>query len=291
MTSVSVIIPTYNGAKTIKRAIRSVQDQLGFGILFDLEIIAVDDQSTDATQLCLEHLSLDSKVPILRFVNPRHSCGPNMGRNAGLEYARGKWICFLDQDDEWAPNKIKLQLLAKDHPSSIIFTDYVINKSIDPQNYYRAHHYPINETFRNKILGRWDHCPQMSTLMIHHSLSYIRFEEQLGFVDYDYILRLTEGRNTSRLKMPLVTLYKHNNNLSNRFSYRSAAHHYSNMFLTNEYIEKYPELIRKGLDKLNRTMGLYMLQCGMNDRARIYLEKSGRSWKNIFYRLKYRKQG
>ena len=289
---ITVIIPTYNGAETIKRAIWSVQNQGGIGDLFDLEIIAVDDRSTDATQLILEHLSLKSQIPILRFVNPRHSGGPNMGRNTGLKYATGEWICFLDQDDEWAPDKIHLQLTATSYPSSVIFTDYNINKPVAQQvKTYHAIHYPNNETFRAKILGKWKHCPQMSTLMIHRSLKDIRFEEQLGYVDYDYILRLTENWKTTRIKIPLVTLHKHNGNLSEQFEYRAQTHHFSNMFLTNEYIETYPELIRKGLDKLNRTMGLYMLQCGMHDRAKIYLDKSGRSWKNIFYRLKYKKQG
>jgi glycosyltransferase involved in cell wall biosynthesis len=104
-TKVSVIIPTYNSEKTIERAIKSVLSQHGIYLQFDIEILICDDCSTDNTiSLCKNY----SRVKIFR--NNTNSGGPNWGRNKGITNATGKVICFLDHDDEWLPEKIKLQL-------------------------------------------------------------------------------------------------------------------------------------------------------------------------------------
>ena len=98
---ISVIIPTYNAERTIRRAINSVWTQ---NIDCDIEILVCDDCSTDRTTEIAK--SMGAKI----FKNREHTGGPNAGRNLGIRNASGKYFAFLDQDDEWLPDKLKLQM-------------------------------------------------------------------------------------------------------------------------------------------------------------------------------------
>lgn len=88
--AVSVIVPVFNGADTIKRCIESIQNQT----LSDIEIIVVDDGSEDNTLLVL-HSFADDRIKIISQTN----MGQGFARNRGLETAKGKYIAFVDADD------------------------------------------------------------------------------------------------------------------------------------------------------------------------------------------------
>jgi len=100
-TTVSVIIPTYNRAKYVTRAIDSVLAQS----YSDYEIIVIDDGSTDDTERTLEPYA--SKI---RYIGVRKNAGPGAARNIGIKAAGGVWVAFLDSDDTWFPCKLKIQL-------------------------------------------------------------------------------------------------------------------------------------------------------------------------------------
>lgn len=101
MTNVSVIIPAYNQAHFIGRAIQSVLDQT----YQDFEIIVVDDGSTDNTAEVV-HGFEDSRIRYLFQENQ----GLSAARNKGLRLAQGEFISFLDSDDEFLPHKLELLL-------------------------------------------------------------------------------------------------------------------------------------------------------------------------------------
>lgn len=97
---VSVIIPTYNRANVLARALKSVLRQT----YDNLEIIVVDDGSTDETeQLILK------KFPQINFIKTENK-GVSAARNLGVEKSSGEYIAFLDSDDEWMPEKIQKQI-------------------------------------------------------------------------------------------------------------------------------------------------------------------------------------
>ena len=103
---ISVVIPSYNRAHTLPRAIRSVQQQT---VKVD-EIIVVDDGSSDNTDITLREFS---------GISPLHqdNLGVSAARNAGIQAATGDWIALLDSDDEWLPQKIEQQLsLIRENP-------------------------------------------------------------------------------------------------------------------------------------------------------------------------------
>ena len=104
MTSVSVIIPAYNSASTIIRALQSVAAQT----LAPLEIIVVDDASSDATRDLVATFASSSPIPV-RVLTQTTNSGPSAARNAGWDKATGEYIAFLDADDQWHPRKIELQ--------------------------------------------------------------------------------------------------------------------------------------------------------------------------------------
>ena len=105
--NISVVIPAYNAAGTIGRALDSVIAQTHPA----REIIVVDDGSTDRTaQIVSEY---GGRVEYLYQDN----AGPGAARNAGIRAARGEWIAFLDADDEWLPHRLALQVdLLGRHP-------------------------------------------------------------------------------------------------------------------------------------------------------------------------------
>jgi glycosyltransferase involved in cell wall biosynthesis len=97
---VSVILPTYNRAHCLGAAIDSVLNQS----MDDLELIVVDDGSTDTTADVVA--GVDRRVRYIRQPNR----GVSAARNCGIRLARGRWISFIDSDDEWLPHKLHRQI-------------------------------------------------------------------------------------------------------------------------------------------------------------------------------------
>jgi len=104
---VSVVIPTYNSAAYIGRAIRSVRCQTYPAH----EIIVVDDGSTDDTESAVSEFAGE-----VRYIRQSNT-GVSSARNNGIHAAEGEWIAFLDADDEWLPSKLQRQVeLLQRHP-------------------------------------------------------------------------------------------------------------------------------------------------------------------------------
>lgn len=115
---VSVIIPTYNRAYCIERAIDSAAAQTHR----ELEILVVDDGSTDGTdELIRRRYAADPRVRCIRQPNS----GVSGARNTGLRAARGEYVALLDSDDSWKPWKLELQLrcLSRVPQAGMIWTD------------------------------------------------------------------------------------------------------------------------------------------------------------------------
>ena len=95
----TVIIPTYNRANPLERALSSLQSQT----LTDFEAIVCDDGSTDHTRTVVDRFA--GKLD-LTYIFDKNWGGPARPRNKGIAIARGQWICFLDSDDWWYPEKL-----------------------------------------------------------------------------------------------------------------------------------------------------------------------------------------
>jgi len=102
MPKVSVIIPTYNRAHLVSRAIHSVLDQT----YQDFELVVVDDGSTDNTYEVVKGFN-DQRISYIRH---QQNKGCAAARNTGINATRGEYIAFQDSDDEWLPRKLEKQM-------------------------------------------------------------------------------------------------------------------------------------------------------------------------------------
>lgn len=108
---VSVVVPTYNRAKLLLLAIKSIQNQTHQNI----EIIIVDDCSTDQTE---EYVGNIKDWRII-YIKHEKNLGGSAARNTGIKYATGTFIGFLDSDDQWLPDKLMKQLAVFEKNSQI----------------------------------------------------------------------------------------------------------------------------------------------------------------------------
>jgi len=118
MPRVSVVIPVYNAAATVGGAIDSVLAQT----FTDLEIIAVDNGSTDRSREVLAGYSRHVKV----LEEPKR--GPSAARNTGVRASSGEYLGFLDADDWWRPTMLErtVQALDRDPDCALVFTDLAL---------------------------------------------------------------------------------------------------------------------------------------------------------------------
>ena len=183
---ISVIIPTYNRAALLRRAIDSVYAQEGIGGQFDVEVLVVDDGSTDTTA------EVAGAYSGLRYVRPSTNKGTSGARNVGLDAASGEYIAFLDDDDSWLPWKLRRQLQTlEEHPEASAAYGQEVKRSDravwvwpDPQDA------PTGWMYRSLLTT----CPvNTSSVMIRrsHLDRAGRFDESLRcWEDYDMWLRL-----------------------------------------------------------------------------------------------------
>lgn len=101
---VSVVLPTYDRPERLRRAVESVRGQT-YG---NVELIVVDDCSPTPAERELSDIEFEGFE--VRYIRHAENRGANATRNKGIEAARGEFVAFLDDDDEWTPTKIKRQV-------------------------------------------------------------------------------------------------------------------------------------------------------------------------------------
>ncbi|HNS52801.1 MAG TPA: glycosyltransferase [Anaerolineae bacterium] len=185
--AVSVIIPTFNSAATICQAIDSVLAQT----LGDLEIIVVDDGSTDDTARRLR--PYEDRIDYYYQPNQERS----VARNRGIGRSRGTFIAFLDADDYWLPSKLELQLpVMRAHPELGLVYSWVNVVDQSGKTVGRlGHDLPHPEStgadyFEQLLLG--DSVPTPSVVVRRDCLDSVGlFDESITYCeDWDLWLRI-----------------------------------------------------------------------------------------------------
>ena len=117
---VSIIIPAFNAESSVKSSIDSILKQS----LKDIEIIAINDASSDSTTSILHSISeVDSRLKVVDLIE---NSGPAVARNVGIKQAKGRYIAFCDSDDLWDVSKLDMQLAAlMNAGAAICFTSYM----------------------------------------------------------------------------------------------------------------------------------------------------------------------
>ncbi len=116
---VSIVIPTFNRALLLKRAVSSILKQT----YQNFEVIVVDDCSSDSTELVLNNFQ-DKRI---KYIRHEKNMGAVVARNTGIRVAKGDFIAFQDSDDEWLPDKLEKQVKAFVSASAnvgVVYTSY-----------------------------------------------------------------------------------------------------------------------------------------------------------------------
>jgi glycosyltransferase involved in cell wall biosynthesis len=200
-TKASVIIPVFDGERTIARALDSVLAQT-FG---NFEVIIVDDGSLDRTvDLVLEYS--DERLQLIRHPQNR---GAAAARNTGIKAARSRWIAFLDADDAWTPEKLRRQVDLLERTGaggSACLTGHIIHKH-GSERTVRLN--LTSRSFRSNIFFGCTFSPG-STLMVERTVfdKVGLFDEKLlRLEDWDWLLLFVEGHDMQFVREPLALVY------------------------------------------------------------------------------------
>jgi len=207
---ISVIIPAYNAEETIGAALESVAGQT---ILVKpevgIEVIVVDDASTDGTRLVVKNTELTSdgrSVP-LQLIPHQRNTGPAGARNAGIAVARGEWLAFLDADDVWFPKRLERQLAwLSSHPDTALVAAMTLQRQPDSELKADADDdYTATDVgLEDFVNGNWI---PTSTVLVRRDavIAAGGFDSQFrGPEDYDLWIRIAADERIVRLECPLA---------------------------------------------------------------------------------------
>lgn len=186
---VSIVIPTHNRAALVVRAIRSIQCQT----YPHLEIIVVDDGSTDNTRAVVE----DLKDKRIRYVRHPTNRGASAARNTGIRVAAGAFIAFLDSDVEWEPQTVTHQLKLLERYDAVLCT----SPGATSNRYRRKERIPLEDLRKGRFIAAGT-----SALMARAApLKDTPFDESLWFAeDWDVVIRLAQKYSVGYLNEPLA---------------------------------------------------------------------------------------
>jgi teichuronic acid biosynthesis glycosyltransferase TuaG len=209
---VSVIITNYNGEKYVKKAITSVKNQT----YNNIELIIVDDASTDGSQAIIKELCSSNDLIIF---NKNNTGLPAKSRNFGLKKVSGKYVCFLDSDDYWKPDKITKQLtiIKKYNLHGIGCRSTIIGRISILSKIYKIFYNKFNakKTVNNILISNG--VPLSSLMLSRTSLLFDESPLYYSVEDLDYQLSYLIKYNTQihLLEEPLIFYRVHEKNISN----------------------------------------------------------------------------
>jgi len=201
---VSVIIPTYNRAKTIIETVNSVLYQS----YRNFEVLVVDDGSEDNTA------DLIAEIPDrrLKYHLIDRSGRPAVPRNHGLSLARGDYIAFLDSDDLWLPDKLvsQVEMLESNQDIDVCY-GYTASfgDTTERQILFRTK-FPKSQSNKNFLLFG-NKVPLMTTLFRRSFLekNRLRFDQDLAVAeDFDFVLRSSASGGKFRLLEKILGHYR-----------------------------------------------------------------------------------
>jgi len=195
--SVAVIIPCYNCSKYIQRTIDSALNQ----DYEHLEIIAIDDGSTDDTKKILE--GYFPKIRIMSHPN-NANCGAAASLNLGINATKSELIAFLDSDDIWHPNKIRKQLniFQKYSDVGLIYTNgYVINEIGDILYKLLPNNFQKNNISHEILLRCYIRTPS-SVIIKKEIFKKIGLFKTYLLHNYDHDMWIRMGENTKFYYIP-----------------------------------------------------------------------------------------
>jgi glycosyltransferase involved in cell wall biosynthesis len=231
---VSVIIPTYNRAHLIDKAIKSVLNQT----YQDYEIIVVDNASTDNTKEVVKGFN-NFKIRYIYYCDNR---GSSVARNVGIRASQGEFIALLDSDDEWLPEKLdrQVEVLQNESPEvGVVYSD-VLYIDENSKNMNRKLCNPKKEGYIYEDLLGGNCVGTPSALLIKKECfhRFGLFDDLLKYhEDWDMWIRIAKYYRFVFIEVPLVKYRLHSNRISENLELTIIA--------SNRILAKYTNELKK----------------------------------------------
>ena len=199
---ISVIIPTKDRIEDLNRALESVGQQT----YTNIEVVVVDDASAEELQPTFDRFT--KKYPAIRLISHKNSIpfGGGYCRNLGTQIAMGEFICFLDDDDLYLPNKLKLlEAYLRDKPEvDAVFGRVIIRENTDSLINYKQYNAPLR-----------DYLSEVCKLQTNGSLVRRRSFERANFnpalkkyQDTQFHVELSKKANVHLIESPVAIWHK-----------------------------------------------------------------------------------
>ena len=269
MPKVSVIIPTYNRAELLPLAIKSALNQT----FNDIEIIVSDDKSTDDTREVVRSFA-DERI---KYVLNKGKKGPSATRNTAILASEGEYIAFLDDDDEWLPDKLQKQIRVLDESPSNVCGVYTNRLLLERLTGKILSNDPGIEKLKGNLLYQLAIKNPIKTptvILKKKCLDEVGlFDETISYMeDRDMWIRLSMNWNFDFIPEPLTKIYVHDSgHLCQNLELQTAGR--------AELLERYEHLFKK-----NRKSWGELYLCQGAQYCQLKQMKKGR--KNIIKAIK-----
>ena len=266
MVLVSVLMSSYNHEKYLSQAIESVLNQT----FNDLELIIVDDASTDNSKKIIERYQANDRR-LHAFFHDKNQGIPRTA-NDGLREAKGKFISFIGSDDVWLPHKLEKQLsIIKKHEDKIVWSEgqTISDKpelsGMPMTQFLSAPRQKSGNIFQELL--REDFVFGQSVLFKTEYAQEISFNETLRYVnDHLFFVELSKNHEFIFIKEPLAKYRLHSSNISIKNGDEWLK---ERIILRKLFLEKYSgEICVKSLADINFKIGFAFARLGKKKLAR-----------------------
>lgn len=269
----SIVIPTYNYAEVVSRAIFSVTSQL----CANTELIVVDDGSTDSTQDILATIQ-NGETPAFRVVRQTNA-GPAAARNFGLTLAQGSFVWFLDADDELLPGAVQAVLTAiSTTPLAGLILGAHLNrfpdgreKHIKPTPIHGDAHQRVGDYLLKKRISVSHGACVFRRDLVERRPYPIQLRQTEDIPVFAYLVAYAEP---VLIDFALARIHKHPDSLRHNQALALSSHHY----LAAEVFKFLPEECQslRASYEAKRALSLFKASCQSSDwpRARYYYRQA-----------------
>lgn len=267
--TVSVIIPTYNRAHLLPRAIESVLNQT-YQVF---EVIIIDDGSTDKTREVVKSFT----TPNIKYIKFEKNKGAAAARNIGINVARGEFIAFQDSDNEWCREKLTKQVeLFKDTPSrlGVIYSGIWRIKN-NKKNYVPSDKISKTEGNIYEMILMGNFIDLSAAIVKKECFSEVGlFDESLPCLqDWELWIRISKRYDFKYLKEPLVNAYYTSDSISINYGKLIVAVEY----ILNKHFDEFKKY-KRALVKRYIYLAHLVYLSGDTGRGRRYLLKALRKY-------------
>jgi glycosyltransferase involved in cell wall biosynthesis len=210
---VSIIIPTYNRAEDLKRALQSVFDQT----FTDWEVLVVDNHSIDETDSLIKSFS-DPKLKLFKIHNEGIIAA---SRNLGLKHALGEYIAFLDSDDWWLPKKLEESIKYINQGAEVVYHDlFIMAKSDQRFKWRRIRARKLKKPVFFDLIRNGNTLYNSSVVvkkkLLHAIKGLSEDKDMVGSEDYDAWLRISQvSENFQKIPKALGFYWVGGGNITN----------------------------------------------------------------------------